>query len=107
MEHPDDAAGVRLPGGDLLIQTVDLIAPIVNDPAAFGRVAAANSISDVYAMGGRPLTAMNIVCFPVKELPLSVLGEVMAGALAVVKEAGCLMVGGHTVTDPEFKFGLS
>lgn len=106
-EHPDDAAVYRMPGGDLLIQTVDLIAPIVNDPREFGRVAAANSISDVYAMGGRPLTAMNIVCFPVKSLPLDVLKQVLTGALDVLKEARCLLVGGHTVADPEFKFGLS
>lgn len=106
-EHPDDAAVLRMPGGDLLIQTVDLIAPIVDDPATFGMVAAANSISDVYAMGGRPITAMNIVCFPTKTLPLTVLREVMDGALAKLKEAECLMVGGHTVADPEFKFGLS
>ena len=106
-EHPDDAAVFRMPGGDLLIQTVDLIAPIVDDPAMFGKVAAANSISDVYAMGGRPLTAMNIVCFPTKELPLTVLREVIDGAMETMIEAGCLLVGGHTVTDPEFKFGLS
>ena len=106
-EHPDDAAVFRMPGGDLLIQTVDLIAPIVDDPATFGKVAAANSISDVYAMGGRPLTAMNIVCFPTKELPLTVLREVIDGALEKLVEAKCLLVGGHTVTDPEFKFGLS
>ncbi len=106
-EHPDDAAVFRMPGGDLLVQTVDLISPIVDDPATFGKIAAANSISDVYAMGGRPLTAMNIVCFPTKELPLSVLREVIDGAMLVLAEARCLLVGGHTVTDPEFKFGLS
>jgi selenide,water dikinase len=106
-EHPDDAAVVRLPGGDALVQTVDLIAPIVNDPATFGKVAAANSISDVYAMGGRPLTAMNIVVFPVKQLPLTVLREVMDGALEVLRESQCLMVGGHTVTSDELMFGLS
>jgi len=106
-EHPDDAAVLRLPGGDLLIQTVDLIAPIVNDPRTFGRIATANSISDVYAMGGRPLTAMNVVCFPSKSLPLEVLGEVLQGSIEVLQQAGCLLVGGHTVEDPEFKFGLS
>ena len=106
-EHPDDAAVFRMPGGDLLIQTVDLIAPIVDDPRTFGKVAAANSISDVYAMGGRPLTAMNIVCFPVTQLPLTVLREIIDGANEVLAEAGCLLVGGHTVTDPELKFGLS
>jgi selenide,water dikinase len=106
MEHPDDAAVFRMPGGDLLIQTVDLIAPIVNDPRAFGMIAAANSLSDVYAMGGRALTAMNVLCFPAK-LPYSVLGEILDGAVDRMKEAGCLLVGGHTVVDPELKFGLS
>jgi selenide,water dikinase len=105
--HPDDAAVYRMPGGDLLIQTVDLISPIVNDPATFGMIAAANSISDVYAMGGRPLTAMNIVAFPAKTLPLSVLKEIIEGALTKLREAQCLLVGGHTVADPELKFGLS
>jgi len=106
MEHPDDAAVFRLPGGDLLVQTVDLIAPIVNEPDLFGAIAAANSLSDVYAMGGRPLTAMNVVCFP-DSLPLSVLGEIMAGAQRTIREAGCVLVGGHTVLDPELKFGLA
>ncbi len=107
MEHPDDAGVFRLPSGELLVQTVDLIAPIVNEPAAFGQIAAANSLSDVYAMGGRPITAMNIVCFPAASLPLSVLGEILDGALDRLREAGCALVGGHTVVDPELKFGLS
>jgi selenide,water dikinase len=70
-------------------------------------VAAANSLSDVYAMGGRPLTALNVMCFPADQLPLSVLGEILAGALDCILQAGCTLVGGHTVTDPELKFGLS
>jgi selenide,water dikinase len=107
MEHPDDAAVVRSPGGDLLVQTVDLIAPIVNEPSAFGRIAAANSLSDVYAMGGRPFTAMNVMCFPASQLPLAVLREILDGGLAAMREAGCLLVGGHTVVDPELKYGLS
>jgi selenide, water dikinase len=107
MEHPDDAAVFRMPGGDLLVQTVDLIAPIVDNPVAFGQIAAANSLSDVYAMGGRPLTAMNIMCFPAKQLPLEVLREILEGALDRIREAGCALVGGHTVVDPELKFGLS
>lgn len=106
-EHPDDAAIYRMPGGDLLIQTVDLIAPIVNDPRTFGKVATANSVSDVYAMGGRPITAMNIVCFPNKQLPLTVLKEIIDGSIDVLREAGCTLVGGHTVADNELKFGLS
>jgi selenide, water dikinase len=107
MDHPDDAAVYRLPSGERLVQTVDMISPIVNDAMTFGRIAAANSLSDVYAMGGRPLTAMNIVCFPGKDLPLSVLKEVLAGAMEKIIEAQCLLVGGHSVDDPELKFGLS
>lgn len=106
MEHPDDAAVFRLPGGDLLVQTVDLIAPIVNEPDRFGAVAAANSLSDVYAMGGRPLTAMNIMCFP-DSLPLAVLAEILEGARRIISEAGAVLVGGHTVLDSELKFGLA
>lgn len=106
MEHPDDAAVFRLPGGDLLVQTVDLIAPIVNEPDRFGAIAAANSLSDVYAMGGRPLTAMNIMCFP-DGLPLGLLAEILAGAEETIRAAGCVLVGGHTVIDPELKFGLA
>ncbi len=106
MTHPDDAAVFRLPGGDLLVQTVDLIAPIVNEPDLFGAVAAANSLSDVYAMGGRPLTAMNVVCFP-EALPLAVLADIMDGAARTIADAGCVLVGGHTVVDPELKFGLA
>jgi selenide,water dikinase len=106
MQHPDDAAVFRLPGGDLLVQTVDLIAPIVNEPDLFGAVAAANSLSDVYAMGGRPLTAMNIMCFP-DSLPLELLGEILEGAQRTIDEAGAVLVGGHTVLDPELKFGLA
>ena len=106
MEHPDDAAVYRLPGGDLLVQTVDLIAPIVNEPDRFGAIAAANSLSDVYAMGGRPLTAMNIMCFP-DSLPLALLAEILEGARQTIGEAGAVLVGGHTVLDPELKFGLA
>jgi selenide,water dikinase len=90
-----------------LIQTVDFFTPIVNDPADFGRVAAANSFSDVYAMGGRPLTAMNLVCFPKEGIPLEVLKEILRGGLEVIHQAGALLVGGHSVDDPELKYGLS
>ena len=106
MEHPDDAAVYRMPGGDLLVQTVDLIAPIVNEAFVFGQIAAANSLSDVYAMGGRPLTAMNVMCFP-STLPLTLLGEILEGAQDRIRESACALVGGHTVIDPELKFGLS
>ncbi len=106
-EHPDDAAVLRLPGGDLLVQTVDLIAPIVDDPRTFGRIAAANSLSDVYAMGGRPFAAMSVACFPSKALPMEVFREILAGALDALREAKAALVGGHTVEDPELKYGLS
>ena len=90
-----------------LVQTVDFFAPIVDDPYSFGQVAAANALSDVYAMGGEPMTAMNIVAFPEKALPLEVLTEILRGGQDKVHEAGALIVGGHTVTDDEVKYGLS
>ncbi len=116
IDHPDllvgrgsaDDAGVFRVREDLaLIQTVDFFTPIVDDPRTFGRIAAANSLSDVYAMGGEPLTAMNIVCFPRKTLDLEVLREVLIGGQEVMTEAGALLVGGHSVDDPELKYGLS
>ncbi len=103
----DDAGVFRLSDDLALVQTVDFFAPIVDDPYRFGRVAAANALSDVYAMGGEPLTAMNIVGFPAKALPLSVLTEILRGGQDAVHEAGARIVGGHTVTDEELKYGLS
>ena len=90
-----------------LVQTVDFFAPIVDDPYDFGRVAAANALSDVYAMGGEPLTVMNIAAFPTGKLPIEVLTEILRGGQDVVHAAGAVVVGGHTVTDDEVKFGLS
>jgi len=90
-----------------IVQTLDFFTPIVDDPYSFGQVAAANALSDVYAMGGQPLTAMNIVCFPIKTMDISVLQEILAGGLAKVHEAGAILVGGHTVEDDELKYGLS
>jgi len=90
-----------------IIQTVDFFTPIVDDPYQFGRIAAANSLSDVYAMGGRPLTALNIACFPRDMMEMSVLKEVLRGGLDKMHEAGVILVGGHTVEDPELKYGLS
>jgi selenide,water dikinase len=116
IDHPDllvgqsnaDDAGVMRVRDDLaLIQTVDFFTPIVDDPRTFGRIAAANSLSDVYAMGGRPLTAMNIVCFPRRSLALEVLRDVLLGGLDVVQQADTLLVGGHSVEDPEMKYGLA
>ena len=103
----DDAGVFRLSDDLALVQTVDFFAPIVDDPFEFGQIAAANALSDVYAMGGQPLTALNIVAFPTKDLPLEVLTEILAGGQTKVHEAGALIVGGHTVIDTELKYGLS
>jgi selenide,water dikinase len=103
-----DDAGVFLLSDDLaLVQTVDFFAPIVDDPYLFGQVAAANALSDVYAMGGEPLTALNIVGFPSGKLPLEVLREILRGGQDKVHEAGALIVGGHTIIDEELKYGLA
>jgi len=103
-----DDAGVFALSDDLaLVQTVDFFAPIVDDPYAFGQIAAANALSDVYAMGGEPLTAMNIVGFPAGKLPLEALTEILRGADDKIREAGAVVVGGHSVIDDEVKFGLS
>lgn len=103
-----DDAGVFLLSDDLaIVQTVDFFAPIVDDPYTFGQVAAANALSDIYAMGGEPLTAMNIVGFPVDQLPIEVLGEILRGGQDKVREAGAFVVGGHTVIDSEVKYGLA
>jgi selenide,water dikinase len=103
-----DDAGVFAVSDDLvLVQTVDFFAPIVDDPYAFGQVAAANALSDVYAMGGEPLTALNIVGFPTDRLPMTVLAEILRGADDKIREAGAVVVGGHSVIDDEVKFGLA
>jgi selenide,water dikinase len=103
----DDAGIYKLTDEIALIQTLDFFTPIVNDPFDFGRIAAANALSDVYAMGGRPLTAMNIVCFPIKDMDKSVLRAILQGGLEIIKKANAAMVGGHSVEDPELKYGLS
>jgi selenide,water dikinase len=90
-----------------IIQTVDFFTPIVDDPYMFGEIAAANALSDVYAMGGKPLTAMNMVCFPIKTMDISILREILRGGLDKIKEAGATLVGGHSVEDSELKYGLS
>jgi len=107
METSDDAGVFRLDSETALVQTLDFFTPIVDSPYEFGRIAAANSLSDVYAMGGRPITAMNIVCFPVGELSEDILKETLAGGLEKIYEAGAVLVGGHSVDDKEFKYGLS
>lgn len=103
----DDAGVYKLSDELALIQTVDFFTPIVDDPFDFGQIAAANAMSDVYAMGGRPITALNMVCFPVKTLELGILEQILMGGAEKVAEAGALLVGGHTVDDPEPKYGLA
>jgi len=105
----DDAAVYALPGADglALIQTVDFFTPIVDDPFDWGRIGAANAFSDVYAMGGRPVTALNLVAWPVQELSLDLLGQVLEGAATVAREAGATIVGGHSIHDPEPKYGMA
>jgi selenide,water dikinase len=102
----DDAAVIRLDAERALVLTTDFFTPIVDDPYDFGRIAAANALSDVYAMGGRPLYCLNLVCWPRDTLPLETLGEVLRGAAEVVTRAGAVIVGGHSIDDPEPKFGL-
>ena len=103
-----DDAGIFVLSDDLaLVQTVDFFAPIVDDPYTFGQVAAANALSDVYAMGGEPLTALNIVGFPSGKLPISVLTEILRGGQDKVHEAGAVVAGGHTIIDEELKYGLA
>jgi selenide, water dikinase len=103
----DDAGVFRVSDDVAIVQTVDFFAPIVDDPYDFGQVAAANALSDIYAMGGTPLTAMNIAAFPTDKLPLEVLTEILRGGQDKVHEAGAHVIGGHTVVDDEIKFGLS
>lgn len=103
--RPDDAAVYRLSDDQALVATVDFFTPIVDDPATYGAVAAANALSDIYAMGGRPLFALNIAAFPAS-LPAGMLSQVLAGGAAKVKEAGIAIAGGHTIQDKEPKYGL-
>jgi selenide,water dikinase len=102
----DDAAVVRLPGGHALIATLDFFTPIVDDPYDWGRIAATNALSDVYAMGGRPFLALNVVNWPVDDLPLETLGQVLQGGIDAATKAGAAVAGGHSITDPEPKYGM-
>jgi selenide,water dikinase len=103
----DDAGVFRLDATTALVQTVDFFTPVVDEPEVFGAIAAANALSDVYAMGGRPLTALSIAGFPEKDFPLEWAAAIVRGGAEKLKEAGCVLLGGHTVRDPEIKFGYA
>jgi len=105
-DKADDAGVYKISATQALVQTVDFFTPIVDDPYTFGQIAAANSLSDVYAMGGRPLSSLALVCFP-DNGDLSILEQILAGGLSKMMEAGCTVVGGHSVRDPEIKFGYA
>ena len=105
-DHADDAGVYRLTPEQALVQTVDFFTPIVDDPFTFGQIAATNALSDVYAMGGKPLTALALVCFPEKG-DLEILERILAGGLSKMIEAGCTVIGGHSIRDDETKFGYS
>lgn len=107
LEHPDDAGVFRLADGQALVQTVDFFTPVVDDPYDWGRIAAANALSDVYAMGGRPITALQIVAWPREGLSLDLLSDVQRGGAGVLAQAGCVLIGGHSVDDAEPKYGLA
>ena len=107
IDRLDDAGVYQISADTAIIQTIDFITPIVNDPYSFGQIAAANSISDVYTMGGRPITAMNVVSFPSGDMDISILKEILRGGLDKIQEAGAALMGGHSVNDPEMKYGLA
>lgn len=107
IDTSDDAGVYKISEDTALIQTVDFFTPIVDDPRMFGQIAAANALSDVYAMGGKPLTVLNIVGFPVKKLDMSVLADILRGASEKVQESGAVLVGGHSIDDQEPKFGMA
>jgi selenide,water dikinase len=103
----DDAGVFRLDERTALVQTVDFFTPVVDDPAAFGAIAAANALSDIYAMGGRPLTALSVAAFPEDDFPAEWAAAIVRGGAEKLQEAGCALLGGHTVRDPEIKFGYA
>ncbi len=107
MDSLDDAGVYKLTDDLAIIQTLDFFTPITDDPYMFGQIAAANSLSDVYTMGGKPLTALNIVCFPSQSMDISVLQDILRGGIDKMREAGVVLLGGHTVDDTELKYGLS
>jgi selenide,water dikinase len=103
----DDAGIFRISEHQALVQTVDFFPPIVDDPYSFGQIAAANAVSDIFAMGGKPLTALNIVGFPMGSMPIAILTEILRGGAAKIEEAGAVVVGGHSIKDKELKYGVS
>jgi selenide,water dikinase len=107
LDTPDDAGVYQLTDDIAIVQTVDFFTPIVDDPYSFGQIAAANALSDVYAMGGRPITVLNIVGFPIGKLPGRILAEILRGGMDKVTEAGAITLGGHSIDDPEPKFGMA
>jgi len=107
LECADDAGVYKITDDLAIIQTVDFFTPIVDDPYWFGQIAAANAFSDIYAMGGTPKTAMNLVAFPVKDMDISILRQIIQGGVDKMNEAGVVLVGGHSVEDKELKYGLS
>ena len=107
LDRADDAGVYKVSDDLAIIQTVDFFTPIVDDPYRFGQIAAANALSDIYAMGGIPKTAMNLVAFPVKDMDISILRQIIEGGLDKMTEAGVVLVGGHSVEDKELKYGLS
>ena len=107
LERADDAGVYRISDDLALIQTVDFFTPIVDDPYWFGQNAAANALSDVYAMGGTPKTAMNLVAFPAKTMDLSILRQIIQGGIDKLKESEVVLIGGHSIEDKEIKYGLS
>jgi len=106
-ETSDDAGVFKIDDHRALVQTVDFFPPIVDDPFAFGQIAAANALSDIYAMGGKPLTALNIVAFPSDTMPEEILGKILEGGAEKIKEAGAVIIGGHSIKDKELKYGLA
>lgn len=107
IEHIDDAGVYKVRDDLALVQTVDFFTPIVDDPYTFGQIAAANALSDVYAMGGTPITAMNLVAFPIQSMEIEILREILKGGLDKMREAEVVLVGGHSIEDQELKYGLS
>jgi selenide,water dikinase len=107
LDDGDDAAVVRIAAGAAIVATADFFTPVVDDAFDWGRIAAANALSDVYAMGGSPVVAINLLCWPRDVLPMELAAEVLRGGLAIAREAGCHVAGGHSVDDPEPKYGMA